>query len=148
LPSLSDFRERWLDPAQRQELMEQLARQGLLPEKLRDAAQLNNVVANEFDLFDILAALAYGIKPRTRHERAEQFGESGAPDWLIKLPQPSAKVIRAVVRQFEKAGTDGLEARELWQTPEIKQLRGLAALREGGNPADLMRKTKETLFVA
>ena len=66
----------------------------------------------------------------------------------MRLPQPSVKVIRAIVRQFEKAGTDGLEARELWETPEIKQLRGLAALSEGGNPAELMRKTKETLFVA
>jgi type I restriction enzyme R subunit len=146
VPSLAEFRDKWLEPAQRHELLDQLARQGLLPEKLREAAQLNGVSADELDLFDVLAALAYGIQPRTRHARAEQF--DGGPDWLIQLPQPSTKVIRAIVRQFENAGTDALEARELWETPEIKQLRGLAALREAGNPAELMRKTKETLFVA
>ena len=146
VPSLAGFREKWLDPAQRGELMEQLAQKGLLPEKLRDAAKIDNQAADEYDLFDILAALAYGIAPRTRHARAGQF--DGGPDWLIQLPQPATKVIRAIVKQFESAGTDALEARELWETPEIKNLRGLAALREGGEPSQLMRKTKETLFVA
>jgi type I restriction enzyme R subunit len=146
VPSLGEFREKWLDPAQRGELLQQLARRGLIPEKLRDAAKIENHDADEYDLFDILAALAYGIAPRTRYTRAKQF--DGGPEWLIRLPQPSAKVIRAIVKQFENAGTDALEARELWETPEIKQLRGLAALREGGEPAELMRKTKETLFVA
>ena len=52
------------------------------------------------------------------------------------------------MRQFEKAGTDALESGELWATPEIEKLRGVAALSEGGNPGELMRRTKETLFVA
>jgi type I restriction enzyme R subunit len=146
VPSLAEFREKWLDPSQRGELMEQLAQKGLLPEKLRDAAKIDNHAAEEYDLFDILAALAYGIAPRTRHVRARQF--DGGPDCLICLPQPATKVIRAIVKQFESAGTDALEARELWETPDIKKLRGLAALREGGEPSELMRKTKETLFVA
>jgi len=100
--SLAEFRKKWLDPTQRAELMQQLARQGLIPEKLRDAAKIDNHDADEYDLFDILAALAYGIAPRTRHARAEQF--DGGPKWLIRLPQPSAKVIRAIVKQFENAG--------------------------------------------
>ena len=68
--------------------------------------------------------------------------------WLIQLPQPTVKVIRAIVRQFEKAGTRALEAKELWETPEIKQADGLKALRQGGTPAELLRKTKDTLFAA
>lgn len=146
VPSLAEFRGKWLDPAQRGELMQQLGQKGLLPEKLRDAAKIDNHDADEFDLFDILAALAYGIAPLTRHARAEQF--DGGPEWLIRLPQPAAKVIRAIVKQFENAGTDALEAKELWETPEVKKLHGLAALREAGEPSELMRKTKETLFVA
>jgi hypothetical protein len=82
----------------------------------------------------------------SRRAHAEQF--DGGPDWLVRLPQPATKVIRAIVKQFENAGTDALEAKELWETPEIKKLHGLAALREGGEPSELMRKTKETLFVA
>src|SRR5204862_2868842 len=100
-----------------------------------------------YDEFDLLAALAYDVTPLTRGQRAARFGETG-PDWLVQLPPLPAKVIRAIVRQFERAGTNALEARELWQTPEIRELEGLDALKEAGPPSELLRKTKETLFAA
>ena len=62
------------------------------------------------------------------------------------LPLPANKVLRAVVRQFEKAGTEALETSELWPVAEVKRAKGLAALKPAGNPAELLRKTKETLF--
>ena len=83
----------------------------------------------------------------TRAERAAKF-ESATPSWLIQLPQPSAKVIKAIVKQFEKAGTESLETTELWQAPEVRAAQGLAALRQGGDAGELLRRTKETLFVA
>ncbi len=140
VPSLADFRERWLDPAQRKDLIEQLGAQGLIPDKLRDAAHLD-----EYDLFDVMAHLAYGVEPLTRTERAARFEDAG-PDWFSILPPPATKVLRAVVRQFEKAGTDALETPELWQVAEVKRAKGLAALKPAGNAAELLRKTKETLF--
>ena len=140
VPSLADFRERWLDPAQRKDLIEQLGAQGLIPDKLRDAAHMD-----EYDLFDVLAAVAYGVEPLTRTERAARFEDAG-PDWFSILPPPATKVLRAVVRQFEKAGTDALETPELWQVAEVKRAKGLAALKPAGNAAELLRKTKETLF--
>ena len=140
VPSLADFRERWLDPAQRKDLIEQLGAQGLIPDKLRDAAHMD-----EYDLFDVLAAVAYGVEPLTRTERAARFEDAG-PDWFSILPQPATKVLRAVVRQFEKAGTDALETPELWQVAEVKRAKGLAALKPAGNAAELLRKTKESLF--
>ncbi|HEU5125242.1 MAG TPA: DEAD/DEAH box helicase family protein [Verrucomicrobiae bacterium] len=142
VPTLAEFRTRWLDPAQRQELLEQLAAQNLLPEILRDAAKMD-----AYDEFDVLAALAYRVPPLTREQRAARFGDTG-PDWLVKMPPLPAKVIRAIVRQFERAGTGALEAKELWQTPEIRDLKGLETLKQGGQPNELLRKTKETLFAS
>lgn len=142
VPSLADFRARWLQPEARATMLAELAEHQLLPEKLREGADMD-----EYDLFDVLAAVAYGVTPRTRAERAAQFSDTG-PDWLIHLPPVSVKVLRAIIRQFERAGTDGLETNELWQTPDIRHLNGLKALREGGDPAELLRKLKETLFVA
>ena len=142
VPTLAEFRAKWMDPAQRQDLMEQLAAQNLLPEMLREGAQMD-----AYDEFDVLAALAYRVTPLTREQRAARFGDSG-PDWLVQLPPLPAKVIRAIVRQFERAGTHALEARELWQTPEIRELKGLDALKQVGPPSELLRKTKETLFAA
>src|SRR5204862_871577 len=123
-----------LEPAGGGDRRQQLAEKVFFPEKWRDAPKIDNPAAEEYDLFDILAALAYGIAPRTRHVRAGQF--DGGSDWLIRLPQPATKVIRAIVKQFENAGTDALEAKELWHIPEIKKLRGLDALREGGEPSE------------
>ena len=83
----------------------------------------------------------------TRKDRVARFGEPG-PVWLANLPQPTGRVIRAVARQFEKAGTEALETNELWNVDEVKREKGIAALREGGDPVDLMRRTKETIFAA
>lgn len=143
VPTLAGFRERWLDPERRRELMGQLAQQGLVPENLRASAHMD-----DYDLFDMLAAVTYGVKPRTRAERAAQLDGATGPGWLVKLPQPTVKVIRAIARQFKKAGTEALETQELWNAGEVKDAKGLAALRQGGNPAELLRKTKETLFAA
>ncbi len=142
VPSLADFRTRWLHPDARTAMLDELRERQLLPEELRAAANMD-----AYDLFDVLAALAYGIKPRTRSERAACFTET-SPEWIIHLPPPATKVLRAIVRQFERAGTDSLETNELWQTPDIRSLNGLKALREGGDPAELMRKLKETIFAA
>jgi type I restriction enzyme R subunit len=140
VPTLADFRAKWMEPAQRGALMKQLRDQQLLPEVVQEAAHME-----AFDEFDILAALAYGLKPMTRAQRASQFAD-GKPEWLIQLPQPSVKVIRAIVKQFEKAGTAALEANELWQTLGVPN--ALRELKQGGTPNELLRKTKETLFVA
>jgi type I restriction enzyme R subunit len=142
LPSLATFREAWLDAQRRKELMQQLQGQGLLPEKLREATDMD-----AFDLFDVIAAVAYGIEPLTRAERVARFGEPG-PAWLARLPEPTGRVIRAVARQFERAGTEALETGELWNVDEVRAARGIAALREGGEPSELMKKTKEEIFAA
>lgn len=142
MPSLTDFRTRWLDATQRDEMIEQLRGINLLPETVQAATHME-----AYDLFDVLAAFAYGTAPLTRAERAERFGKSNPP-WLIHLPQPAVKVIRAIVKQFEKAGTESLETKELWQAPEVKQAKGLSALAQGGDAAELMRSMKEELFVA
>ena len=142
VPSLADFRARWLDPASRREMIDQLATRNLLPDTLRASAHME-----AYDEFDVLAAFAYDVKPLTRADRAARFSDTG-PAWLVELPEPSAAVIRAVVHQFERAGTESLETPELWHTPEIRQAHGLKALREGGDPAELLRQMKEELFAA
>ena len=54
----------------------------------------------------------------------------------------SVRVLRAI------ENTAALEAKDLWRTPEIRALKGLQALKEGGSPDELIRKTKETIFAA
>jgi type I restriction enzyme R subunit len=142
VPTLVGFRERWLDPEARRELLDQLRAQSLLPEKLRTADHMD-----DYDLFDVIAAVAYGAKPRTRVERAARL-EADKPTWVTHLPPPAAQVIRAIARQFERAGTDALDSDQLWSTGEVSAAKGLTALKQGGDPTALLRKTKETIFGA
>ena len=91
--------------------------------------------------------MAYGAKPRTRVERAARL-EADKPTWVTHLPPPAAQVIRAIARQFERAGTDALDSDQLWSTGEVSAAKGLTALKQGGDPTALLRKTKETIFGA
>lgn len=144
LPDLARFRDCWLDPVARQDFLDHLKQENLLP----DSIQSHRGMA-DYDLYDVLASAAYGVPPRTRAERAAAFAESATgPAWLIQLPQPAASVIRAIVRQFEKGGTPALDSRELFSAPEVKAAHGLKALQEAGNPHELLRQTRETIFVA
>jgi type I site-specific restriction endonuclease len=110
----------------------ELAAQNLLPELLRESAHME-----AYDEFDVLAAFAYRVPPLTRTQRAEKFGDTG-PAWLIQLPQPTAKVIRKIVKQFETAGTGALETGQLWKT--IDEPNAIETLRQGGQPAALLRE--------
>src|SRR5206468_2250981 len=93
------------------------------------------------------AELGCGLAPRTREHRAEAFGYKHAA-WLAGLPAPGAATLSALARQFARAGTDGLESPEVFQTPEVARAGGVRALRALGRPADILRETKERLFAA
>lgn len=51
-------------------------------------------------------------------------------------------------RQFARSGTDGLENPQGFETPDVTRAGGLPALRALGQPAEILRQTKERLFAA
>ncbi len=83
VPTLAEFRAKWIDPTKRRELLELFAAQGLLPAAVRDAAKME-----EYDEFDVLAALAYGIQPLTRTQRAAQFDGEHPPPGSFNCHHP------------------------------------------------------------
>ena len=66
--------------------------------------------------------------------------------WLADLPAPTSRTLKALTGQFPLAGTDALENPQVFRTPEVVQAGGLEALRALGQPADILRETKESLF--
>jgi type I restriction enzyme R subunit len=141
-PTLEAFRTLWVDPADRERLLAALPDGGRSADLVRTLDEMDDC-----DLYDVLADLGYGLSPRTRKQRADAFTYKQAA-WLAALPPQTAAAIQAIVAQFAQAGTDGLENRELFQTPEVQQAGGLAALRAAGNPADMVQQTKERMFGA
>jgi len=141
-PTLDAFRSRWIVPPERRELL------GRLPDAGRSVFLVRALEEmTEYDLYDVLAELGYGLAPRTREGRAEAFLYKHA-DWLSTLPRGTTATLKALAEQFARAGTDGLENPQVFQTPEVVRAGGLAALRALGRPADVLRETKERMFAA
>jgi type I restriction enzyme, R subunit len=105
----------------------------------------------DYDLYDVLAEIGYGLAPRTRGQRAEAFEYKHA-GWLGGMPTRSADVLRAIVAQFAKAGTDGLENQNIFQTPDVRKAGGKAGAVKGlqdlGKPVEILMETKSRLFAA
>jgi len=140
--TLERFRTIWINPQDRQGLLQRLTSQGL---SVRAVQVLESM--EEYDTYDILAELGYGMNPRTRAERAQAFSYKHY-SWLNGLPPEAAATIRALAAQFARAGTDALETPEIFQTPEVIQAGGLKTLKLLGKPADVLRETKERMFAA
>ena len=140
--NLGEFRERWIQPAERQALMDALVTAHGSPRVMQmvDAMQ-------DYDLYDVLASLGYALKPRTRLDRSLAFRFKNEP-WLETMPPPAKAVILGIAGQFEKSGTEALENREIWRVPLIEKAGGLSALRALGKPLDALQNTKTRLFSA
>jgi type I restriction enzyme R subunit len=141
-PTLEDFRSRWVIPLERRELLGQMPDAGRSVLLVREIEDMK-----AYDLYDVMAELGYGMSPRTRKERSEAFTYKNE-DWLSSLPASASSTLKAIASQFVKAGTDSLENPQIFQTPEVVQAGGLAALKAFGKPADVLRETKERIFAA
>ena len=65
-PTLEDFRTRWISPPERPVLMGKLPDAGRAPLLVRTLEEMM-----EYDLYDVLAELGYGLAPRTRPQPAD-----------------------------------------------------------------------------
>jgi len=140
--TLSDFRSRWINPPSRHELIDTLVTGGYSPNVVRMVDG-----KGEYDLYDVLAELGWGMSPRTRRDRARAFAYKHE-DWIKGLPGKAAATIRAIAIQFERGGTEGLENPQIFQTPEVRAAGGLEALYLAGNPRELLVETKTRMFAA
>jgi len=140
--TLDQFRALWVDPPSRQELLDLLVTSGCSPSVVRMVDE-----KEDYDLYDVLAELGWGMNPRTRQDRVLAF-QYKHEDWLSALPKAAAATLLAVAGQFRIDGTDGLENPQIFRTPAVRTAGGLAALQAAGNPAQLVRETKIRMFAA
>lgn len=139
---LADFRARWIDPPSRRELIDGLVSAGYSPQVVRLLEDMT-----DYDLFDVLAELGYGLAPRTRADRALAFRYK-QNDWLSRLPEKTRAAVLAVADQFAHGGTDDLENRYIFDIAEVRAAGGVAALALAGDPSEVIRETKERIFAA
>lgn len=140
--TLEQFRERWIAPPRRRELLDALVLAGFSASVLRMVKDLNDC-----DLYDVLAETAYGMAARTREERSWAF-RFKSEGWLKQQPDNARKALLALADQFKMGGTDALESPQIFSTPAVRAAGGLSALQSAGNPGDILRQTKERMFEA
>src|SRR5207244_3795277 len=75
-PTLEGFRSRWVSPRERGEMLGKLPDAGRSPLLVRALQDMG-----DYDLYDVLAELGYGLDPRTRRNRAEAFNYKHS-SWL------------------------------------------------------------------
>jgi type I restriction enzyme R subunit len=139
VPSVNALRQRWIVPEARQLLLEHL------PDGERGAKMLRQVLGlSEYDLYDVLADISFGLDPKTRLERVSAL-EYKQATWLGSLPTDAAQTLRALANQFGRDGIEALESRRVFNAPDVIKAGGLDALKRIG-AADVLRETKERLL--
>jgi type I restriction enzyme R subunit len=136
------LRECWIDPKRRKELID------ILPEDGRGLRLLRELLnQQDYDLYDVLAEIGYGMAPKNRKERVLALSYKHG-DWFKNLPEKTRSTLLALAKQFEKGGTDEIENPHVLSAPDVKKAGGLAALKVLGEPKDIVIETKRRLFAA
>ncbi len=138
--TLDDFRSIWAEPSERKTLIDKLPDDGRGVRLLRVIMQWQ-----QYDLYDVLTQIAYGMAPKTRKERAEALRYKHA-DWFKSLPPKTGATLLALAQQFVKGGTDELENPYVLSAPEVKKAGGLRTLEVLGEPKDIIAEMKKRLF--
>jgi type I restriction enzyme, R subunit len=142
IPSLETFRTCWIDPRNRRGLINTLVTGGYSPLVIQRLEEMA-----DYDLYDVLAELGYGMAPQTRGNRADAFGYKHA-GWLNSLPDTASATLKTLASQFASGGTESLENPHIFELPEVVRAGGLSALSAVGKPAEILHQTKERIFAA
>lgn len=120
--NLDDFIMRWTAADKKAEITELLRESGIDLQAMKRDANLEEV-----DDFDFICHIAYGKKPLTRRERAEQVKKR---DIFSKYGEQARKVLEALLDKYASDGITQLENRKVLM---------LDPFRRFGSPASIAR---------
>jgi type I restriction enzyme R subunit len=98
--SLNDFLNRWTSAEKKKAIVEELENEGILLDALAEE------VGKDFDAFDLVAHVAFGQKPLTRRERAENVKKR---NYFAKYEGKARAVLEALLEKYADEGLTNLE---------------------------------------
>jgi type I restriction enzyme R subunit len=98
--SLSDFLNRWTSADKKQAIIEELEKEGVLIDALTDE------VGKDYDPFDLVCHVAFGQKPLTRRERADNVKKR---NYFAKFEAKARVVLEALLDKYADEGLDNIE---------------------------------------
>lgn len=105
--SEQELRSLWGDPTTRRRLLSELAERGYGPDQLTDIRKL--IEAENSDVFDVLAYVAFALAPITRAERAAHH----RPAILQKHDETLRVFLDFVLDQYVSVGVEELDTDKL-----------------------------------
>jgi len=118
--NLDDFIQHWNEAEKKAEISDMLRESGIDLQALKDDQKMGNV-----DDFDFICHIAYGKKPLTRRERAENVKKR---DIFNKYGPQAQKVLEALLDKYANEGISQLES---------KSVLGLDPFRQMGKPSKI-----------
>lgn len=112
--NLNDFIQRWNEAKKKEEITNLLEESGIDLKALKQEQGLSDV-----DDFDFICHIAYGKKPLTRRERAEQVKKR---DIFNKYGNEARKVLEALLEKYTVGGIRQLEDPVILQLDPFRQM--------------------------
>lgn len=134
--NLDDFITRWNAAEKKAEITDLLREEGIDLEKFKEEQNMIDV-----DDFDFICHIAYGQKPLTRKERAENVKKR---DIFHKYGEQARHVLEALLDKYATSGITQLEHREVLKLAPFTQMGSPAAIAKlFGGPKGYIEAVKE-----
>ncbi len=140
--SVNELRQIWSDPDQRETLLGKLIQVGFDKEQLATLRQMFE--AEDCDIFDLLAFLAFEQPMATRKARADSV-RANSPFFSQYQQEKAKQFLHFVLNRYEQTGSSELSRKHL---PALIELSGLGTTKDasnafGGKPAYLLAAFKQ-----
>jgi type I restriction enzyme R subunit len=119
--SMHEFFNRWTNADRKQAVVDELENEGILLEALAEE------VGKNFDPFDLVAHVAFGQKPLTRRERANNVKKR---NYFAKYQEKARLVLEALLEKYADEGLNNLEDATILRIPPLDKF---------GTPVEIVR---------
>ena len=119
--SMDDFLRRWNAEERKQAILDELAEEGL------DLALIGSELGRDLDPFDLVCHIAFGAKPLTRRERADNVRKT---DVFNRYGEKARAVLEALLEKYADEGVINLDDANILQINPFSHM---------GTPIELMR---------
>lgn len=140
--NLDDFIQKWNKAEKKAEITDLLLESGIDLEALKRERQMEDV-----DDFDFICYIAYGKKPLTRRERAEEVKKR---DFFSKYSEGARKVLEALLDKYAVDGISQLESTKVLKLDPFRKMGAPAHIAElfGGSEKyySALRELKNSIY--
>ena len=119
--TLNGFKEKWNNTSKKEELISELAENGIFIEALREE------VGYDIDAFDLICHIAFDQPPLTRKERADNVKKR---NYFAKYGEQAREVLESLLEKYVKDGVVSIEDGSVLKLTPLSEL---------GSPVELVR---------